>query len=265
MYTAYMAVNKAFLSRNLGLINEEQFEMLASKTILVAGCGIGSVIALGLARTGFHHLILADGDVVEETNLNRQEFGIDDLGKPKVSALAERLRKINQQIEIREFNEFLDSGNLASIVDKADIVIDAIDPLESPMAVVALHGKCRSKNIPIVYPVDVAWGGGVFIFTAKSESLEDMLKLSEHEEMDEQAIREKFMSYYAGIIPQYFEPVLGEIVQGNLENIPQPASAAYATVALSVIAVKRLALGLPVKEAPEFISFDPHIAHLPGA
>ncbi|QQG49880.1 MAG: ThiF family adenylyltransferase [Candidatus Berkelbacteria bacterium] len=259
-----MEVNKAFLSRNLGLLSEKQYHELAGKTVLIAGCGIGSVIAVGVARTGFHHIVLADGDVVEESNLNRQEYSSDDLGQPKVEALARRLKKLNRRIHVKEIGSFLDSSNISAALEGIDVVVDAIDPLESPMAVVELHRQCKKMGLPVVYPVDIGWGGGIFIFTKDSKSLEEMLEITESERGNDSGLRDKFMAYYTGIIPEYLSPVLNDVIEGRLDNIPQPASAAYSTAALSVIAIKRLVLGLPVKKAPDFISFDPHILHLAG-
>lgn len=256
-------VNSKLLSRNLGLLSTEQFDVIAGKTVLIAGCGVGSVIATGAARTGFHSFVLADGDSVDETNLNRQEYGASDVGKNKAEALSARLKEINSHISTRIVPSFLTPENIPANLEGVDIVIDAIDPLESPAAVIALHSMAKAKSIPVIYPIDIGWGGGIFIFTDKSASLEDMLGVgSDLNNVDISGVREKFLAYFTGIIPEYFGAVMSDIMTGKIENIPQPATAAYITAALSVVAMKRLVLGLPVKLAPEFIAFDPHTPHI---
>jgi len=84
-------------------------EILAKSVIGIAGCGgLGSNCAVSLVRAGVGNLILADFDLVEPSNLNRQHYFISDIGKPKVEALAEYLRLINPQINLTLINKKLD-------------------------------------------------------------------------------------------------------------------------------------------------------------
>lgn len=257
-----MSVNDMLLSRNLGLLSREQFYTIASKKLLIAGCGIGSIIAVSAARTGFHLFRLADGDHVEESNLNRQDYSVEDIGKPKVEALAQRIRSINGKANVDVVNAFLDSNNISSALEGIDLVVDAIDPLESPKAVISLHRTCRERKIPVVYPIDIGWGGGIFVFLPEGQSLDSILEIPSKSELSDEELRDKFTSYYTAIVPDYFNDVLSDVMAGTLEHIPQPASATYVAAALSVVALKRLALQLPVKAAPQFINFDPHTLHL---
>jgi molybdopterin/thiamine biosynthesis adenylyltransferase len=257
-----MALNEFLLSRNLGLLSKDQYSTIASKKILIAGCGIGSIIAVSAARTGFHLFKLADGDHVEETNLNRQDYSVDDIGKPKVEALAQSIRGINPQSKVDTLNSYLSESNIVPTLEGVDLVVDAIDPLESPNAVIFLHRTCREKEIPVVYPIDIGWGGGIFVFLPDSKSLDQILEIPQGAHLSEEELRDKFISYYTAIVPEYFNEVLSDVMSGTLENIPQPASATYVAAALSVVALKRLALKLPVKTAPQFINFDPHSLHL---
>jgi len=258
-------MNTDLLDRNLGLLTEEEYKVLSEKTVLIAGCGVGSVVAVGAARTGFHSFVLADGDIVEPTNLNRQEFISTDIGRQKAEALADKLRGINPHAKAKVIPNYLAKDNLTDALSGVDLIVDAIDPIESPGVVVELHSRARSQSIPVVYPIDIGWGGGVFVFTPESSSLEEMLGFKESSEaISDEAIRAAFLGYFAGIVPDYFGSVMSDVMTGKLGNIPQPASAAYIAAALSVVALKRLALGLPVRLAPEMISFDPHTPHISG-
>ena len=72
------------------------FHILKTKCVGIAGCGgLGSNVAVLLARAGVGKLIVADYDSVQADNLNRQHFFIDQIGKPKVYALGETIEKIN--------------------------------------------------------------------------------------------------------------------------------------------------------------------------
>lgn len=104
---------------------------LASATIGIAGCGgIGSNTAVYLARSGAGNLILADHDVVEESNLNRQHFFQKDIGRVKVEALADHLRAINPAIHLKLHQTRLTADNLIEIFGDAQILIEAFDRAE---------------------------------------------------------------------------------------------------------------------------------------
>jgi molybdopterin/thiamine biosynthesis adenylyltransferase len=75
------------LSRNWGLISEETQKKIENSIILCAGCGLGALVAIIAARAGFKNFILADGDRVEASNLNRQPFFIAHLGRNKAPTL----------------------------------------------------------------------------------------------------------------------------------------------------------------------------------
>lgn len=89
-------------------IGKEGQERLAEGRVLIIGCGgLGSPIAMYLAAAGVGTIGLMDGDVVDESNLQRQVIHFTpDLGKPKVASAAEKLRAINPHCRIIEIPEF---------------------------------------------------------------------------------------------------------------------------------------------------------------
>jgi len=91
-------------------------EILRRRTVGIAGCGgLGSNAAVSLVRAGVGSLILADFDFVEESNLNRQYFFLEDIGKLKVEALAARLRQINPAIRLVLHRDRLDCARVADV------------------------------------------------------------------------------------------------------------------------------------------------------
>ena len=95
--------------------------LFQNSVVGVAGCGgLGSNAAMALTRAGVGTLILADFDVVEESNLNQQYYFHSDIGKPKVRALASHLRAVNPDIEIitRIESEFLKKTNIFGVKEK---------------------------------------------------------------------------------------------------------------------------------------------------
>lgn len=94
----------------------------------VAGLGgLGSQVAIALARTGFGGLVLADFDVVEPSNLNRQQYFVDQLGQPKVQALGETLRRINPYVQLELHRLRLTPENIPDVFAGCHVLIEAFD------------------------------------------------------------------------------------------------------------------------------------------
>lgn len=101
---------------------------LEKAVVGIAGCGgLGSNVAIALARIGIGKLILVDFDVVEPTNLNRQQYFINDIGKRKVDALEEKLKMINPFLQTEKHYEKLNGINVKIIFKEAHVIVEAFD------------------------------------------------------------------------------------------------------------------------------------------
>ena len=98
--------------------------------ILGAG-GLGSNCAVNLARSGVRHFILADYDVVDMSNLNRQYYFPYHVGQYKVEALKEILTTINPNASVTAYTNKISASNILSLYETADILIEAFDNVES--------------------------------------------------------------------------------------------------------------------------------------
>ncbi|OFZ79014.1 MAG: thiamine biosynthesis protein ThiF [Bdellovibrionales bacterium RIFOXYD1_FULL_53_11] len=106
--------------------------VLAKKTVAVAGCGgLGSTAAIALVRAGVGHLIIADFDRVEASNLNRQQYFTGDIGRKKTAALSAHLKKINPSLKIVCVDKMLGPKDIQKLFTKADLMIEAFDRAES--------------------------------------------------------------------------------------------------------------------------------------
>lgn len=107
-------------------------EILRAATVAVAGCGgLGSNAAVALVRAGLGRLILADHDVVEASNLNRQYFFQGDIGRHKVDALADHLHAINPDVQLELLRLTLTPSDVPRLFSKADLLIEAFDSADS--------------------------------------------------------------------------------------------------------------------------------------
>lgn len=94
----------------------------------IAGAGgLGSAVAVALARVGVGRLIIADFDVVEPSNLNRQQYFIDQIGQYKVDALASNLRRINPYVTVETHRVQLGPENIPAVFSACRIVVEAFD------------------------------------------------------------------------------------------------------------------------------------------
>ena len=109
--------------------NSPELNLALSKAVIgVAGLGgLGSNIALSLARVGVKKLVLADFDVVEPSNLNRQQYFVRHIGLKKTQALKELINDINPFVEVETHDIFLDEKNVASVFGECEILCEAFD------------------------------------------------------------------------------------------------------------------------------------------
>ncbi|TQR33858.1 sulfur carrier protein ThiS adenylyltransferase ThiF [Campylobacter sp. MIT 99-7217] len=104
------------------------FQRLKQACVGVCGLGgLGSHIAIMLARSGVGKLILIDFDIVEPSNLNRQAYRVQDLGRLKTEALQEQLKELNPFIQIQIHSLKIDEYNIKDLFKEAHIVCEAFD------------------------------------------------------------------------------------------------------------------------------------------
>ena len=89
--------------------------------------GLGSNIAIALARAGISRLIITDYDTLSQDNLNRQQYTLKQVGQLKVNALAENIRQFNPFISLETFSERITPANLERIFGQADLLLEALD------------------------------------------------------------------------------------------------------------------------------------------
>ncbi|HVX15498.1 MAG TPA: ThiF family adenylyltransferase [Pirellulales bacterium] len=138
---------------------EGQRRLLASR-VLVCGCGaLGSVLANTLARAGVGRLRIVDRDFVETSNLQRQVlFDEDDVAAnlPKAVAAAQKLRRINSEIEIEPVVADVDHKNILALLDGVDCLVDGTDNFETRFLI---NDATISTGTPWVYGGSIGAGG----------------------------------------------------------------------------------------------------------
>ena len=161
-------------SRQLALpeIREKGQERLKSSKVLIVGAGgLGSPVALYLAAAGVGTLGIMDYDVVSASNLNRQLLYEErDLGKWKVEAAVEKIKRFNSEVQVNAYTEQVRIDNLPSIRDiisKYDIVVDACDNMATRYMISDIT---QELSIPFVYGAMEGFCGYVSVFNDNEDT-----------------------------------------------------------------------------------------------
>lgn len=134
-------------------------EKIKNKCIGIAGCGgLGSNCAVALARVGIEKLIIADFDIIVESNLNRQYFFFDQIGKKKSITLKENIERINPKVKVEAHDIKLTPDSIIDLFKDCDIIVEAFDLADQKqMLIETVLSEFPTK--PIVVGVGLAgWG-----------------------------------------------------------------------------------------------------------
>jgi len=144
-------------------IDIEGQQKINDSTILIIGMGgLGSPTALYLAATGVGHIIIADFDQVELSNLQRQIIhSTSDIGDDKVNSAKSKLLELNPNITVTVVNEIMHSDNLASLIQDVDIVLDGTDNFESRFEI---NKACVECHKPLISAAVIRFEGQISVF-----------------------------------------------------------------------------------------------------
>ena len=159
-------------SRNRLYVTEDEQQQIKNTKILLGGAGIGSIIAECALRFGFENITIVDGDKVEESNLNRQNYSNSDIGKYKAACLKKRLMDINPHANIAHHNVYIDRDNVESLIEGHDVAVNALD-LKSDIPFY-FDELCSQKNIPVLHPYNFGWAGFLAIVKPGGHQLTDI-------------------------------------------------------------------------------------------
>lgn len=120
----------------------------AAKVAICGAGGLGSNVAISLARIGVGYIKIIDFDIVEPSNLNRQQYFVRQIGMPKVNALKEIIEDINPFIKISTVKDEITKENVDKLLNDVDIVVEAFDnPNNKAMLVNEVLTKFKDKKI----------------------------------------------------------------------------------------------------------------------
>jgi len=151
---------------------EEIKVRLGAMTVGIAGAGgLGSNCAVALARVGVGKLVIADFDIVSESNLNRQYYFFDQIGKKKAWAIKENILRISPKAEVSSIDILLIPENIVGIFKDCDVIVEAFDKADQKeMLIETVLTEMPEK--PLVIGLGMAgWGMNDNIHCRRSDNL----------------------------------------------------------------------------------------------
>ena len=140
-----------------------QEKLRRSKVAVVGLGGLGTISTLYLALAGVRHLRLIDQDTVELKNLHRQIlYGLDDLRYPKVEAAADRIGRVNPEVEVEPISENINEKNVDDMVCDVNCVVDGLDNMRTRYLV---NRACAKNKVPYVFGAAIGMEGNLSVFS----------------------------------------------------------------------------------------------------
>lgn len=237
-------------SRNRIYVSSDEMVKIKNARILLGGAGIGSIIAECALRFGFETITIVDGDYVELSNMNRQNYMMEDIGTNKANALVKRLTAINPQATLQAIDTFIDKNNVGQIATGYDIAVNALDfKDESPFL---FDEACSKQGIPVLHPYNFGWAGFVTVVTPQGTKLRTIsdepngfeIKMAEYV-CRQEVLRNVRLDWFNDILKRYKE-------ESTLLPPPQLAIASWITAGICVNIMYSIVTKKSYKAFPEF-------------
>ncbi len=242
-------------SRNRGIISRIEQEKLRTKCVAIAGMGgIGGIDLVTLARLGVGRFTIADPDTFEPANTNRQ-FGamVSTMGRNKAEVMAEIVRDINPEADVRVFAKALDDDNIPEFMQGADLFVDAIEVFEMDVRR-RLFEQAARQGLYAITAGPVGFSGIWIVFDPVGMSFDRYFDLS-----DGMSPLEKLVAFAVGVAPKATQRPYMDLRDLDIAGRRGPSSAAACHLAAGAMACESLKLLLGrgrVRTAPHYQQFD---------
>ena len=243
-------------SRNIGVITDEEQERLRGACVGIAGNGgVGGAYALTLARMGVGAFHLADFDVFEAANFNRQQGAtIPSIGRPKTEVLSEMILAINPTAKVTLFNEGITAGTIGAFLEGVNLVMDGLDFYALPARRI-LFPACERLGIHVVTSGPIGLTTTLHVFGPGAMPFEEYFDFASCKTRGEE-----LAAFVVGVTPALLQ--LGQIdirkVDFGAQRAPSFATAIQLCAGLACSEAMRVLLGRGTPFlAPRYFQFDP--------
>lgn len=242
-------------SRNVGWVTKNEQTILRGKKVAIAGMGgVGGSHLLTLTRLGIGAFRIADFDVFELANFNRQVGASRRyLNRPKVDVLAEMALDINPELDIRKFSDGVTDTNLSTFLTDADLYVDGLD-FFAFKARRNMFAACWEMEIPAITAAPLGMGAALLNFLPGKMSFEEYFCL------EDQPLGEQIIRFLLGLSPAMLQRgYIADASTIDLLNQKGPSTPMACELCAGMAATEALKILLhrgKVLAAPHGLQFD---------
>ncbi|NLV30770.1 MAG: ThiF family adenylyltransferase [Acidobacteria bacterium] len=244
-------------SRNIGWVTPGELLQLRGKRVAIAGLGgVGGSHLLTLARLGVGNFNIADFDVFNLVNFNRQAgANMDTIGRRKTEVLSEMVRAVNPGISLKVFDQGITEQNMDGFLEEVDLYIDGLD-FFAFKARSAVFASCAEKGIPAITAAPLGMGAAVLTFLPRGMTFEEYFRWEGCSE-DEMALR-----FVLGLSPRLLQrKYLVDPGALDLKARKGPSTPMACDICAGMAATEALKVLLQrgrLLAAPHGLQFDPY-------
>jgi molybdopterin/thiamine biosynthesis adenylyltransferase len=250
------AYEREAFSRNIGLLtSDEQLKLSCSKAAIPGLGGVGGSHLIALVRSGLGRFHLADRDVFEPANVNRQ-YGarVPDFGRSKLEVMVEEATGINPFLDIKAFPKGLTPENMDDFLEGADVVLDGLDFFEFEIRRL-LFKRAREKGIFAITAGPMGFSAAMLIFSPdEGMGFDEYFHI--HEGM---SIEEKYLAFAVGLAPKATHSKYVDFAKVDFSSKAGPSSAVACQLCSAMAGAEALKILLKregVKPVPHYSQFD---------
>ncbi len=248
-------------SRNIGLLTLEEQKKLSDAKVAIPGMGgVGGVHLITLARTGIGKFHIADFDIYEPVNINRQ-FGakVPDFGKPKLEVMTEQALSVNPYLELSLFKEGINELNMDSFLEGVDVVIDSLDFFQFDIRRV-LFKRAAEKGIYVITAGPMGFSSAMLIFSPDGMGFDEYFNITAGMED-----KDKYLSFAMGLAPRPTHIKYIDLKKVDLDSKAGPSLNIACQICSGMAATETVRIILhkgKVKSVPYYVQYDPYLQKL---
>lgn len=253
-------ISQAF-ARNIGLLTLKEQKKLSHAKIAIPGMGgVGGIHLITMARTGIGKFHIADFDVYEPANINRQ-FGarVPDFGRPKIDVMKEQALSINPYLEISLFKDGINELNMDRFLDGVDVVIDGLDFFKFDIRRL-LFNKAAQKGIHVITAGPMGFSSAMLVFSPDGMGFDEYFNIR-----DGMEDKDKYLSFALGLSPKPTHIRYMNLKKVDLESKAGPSLNIACQICSGMAATESLKIILKkgtVKPVPYYVQYDPYLQKL---
>ncbi len=254
-------ISQAF-ARNIGLLTIEEQEQLSHAKIAIPGMGgVGGLHLITLIRIGFGIFNIADFDVYEPVNINRQ-YGarVPDFGRPKLEVMKEQALSINPYLELSLFENGINENNLDEFLDGVDLVMDGLDFFQFDIRR-RLFNRAKEKGIYVVTAAPLGFSSALLVFAPnKGMGFDEYFNITKGMKPEDQ-----YLAFAMGLAPRPTHIKYMDLKKVDLDSKAGPSLNIACQLCAGMAAAEAVKIILKkgkIKPVPYYVQYDPYLQKL---